>query len=118
MKVDQLEAFLRNSSCFAVLSEDQLDTLAGRAEIRSYKLGEVVVRQGDRGDRMYVVYSGKVRVLREEDGVETPLNSIFPGEHFGELALVHDRPRNATIRAAADSTLIATRLPISGCTAR
>ncbi|MFV2066768.1 MAG: ABC transporter transmembrane domain-containing protein, partial [Pirellulales bacterium] len=67
---------------------------------------EVVFRQGDPGDMMFVVYSGKVRVLRETDGGELPLNTLFAGEHFGELALVSHEPRNATIRAAADSTLV------------
>jgi CRP-like cAMP-binding protein len=107
MKVDQLEPFLRNCSCFAVLNDEQLKHIAEQAEFRHFKLGEVVFRQGDAGDKMYVVYSGKVRVLREDGDREIPLNTLFPGEHFGELALVHQAPRSATIRAAADSTLVA-----------
>ncbi len=107
MKVEQLDAFLRGASCFVVLSEAQLQRLRERVDIRSYKLGEVVFHQGDAGDRMYLVYSGKVRVLRAEDGGEVPLNTLYPGEHFGEMALVSGQARNATIRAAADSTLIA-----------
>jgi len=106
MNVDQLERFLRSCSCFALLTDDELDLVRDRAEIRNYKLGQVVFRQGDPGDKMYVVYSGKVRVLRDEDGEETPLNTLFAEEHFGELALVSREPRNATIRSAADSTLI------------
>lgn len=106
MKVEQLDAFLRGASCFVVLSEAQLQRLRERVDIRSYTLGEVVFHQGDAGDRMYLVYSGKVRVLRAEDGGEVPLNTLYPGEHFGEMALVSGQARNATIRAAADSTLI------------
>ncbi|MEX2285570.1 MAG: peptidase domain-containing ABC transporter [Planctomycetaceae bacterium] len=107
MKVDQLESFLRNCSCFAVLTEQQLEQIAEQAEFRHYKLGEVVFRQGDPGDKMYLVYSGKMRVLREDGNGEIPLNTLFPGDHFGELALVNRAPRSATIRAAADSTLVA-----------
>jgi ATP-binding cassette subfamily B protein len=106
MKVEQLDAFLRNASCFVVLADAQLQRLRDRVDIRSYKLGEVVFRQGDAADRMYLVYSGKVRVLRAEGEGEVPLNTLYPGEHFGEMALVSGQPRNATIRAAADSTLI------------
>ncbi len=106
MDIDQLERFLRNCSCFVVLSDDELGFVRDRCRARHYKLGEVVFRQGDPGDMMFVVYSGKVRVLREADGAELPLNTLFAGEHFGELALVSREPRSATIRAAADSTLV------------
>src|SRR5262245_24793639 len=106
MEVDRLEPFLQSASCFALLTEPQLQRLCEQVAIRSYKLGEVVFRQGETGDRMYLVYSGKVRVLREKNGEEVPLNTLYPGEHFGELALVSGQPRSATIRAAADSTLV------------
>lgn len=106
MNVDQLETCLRSCSCFSLLSDDELAIVRDQAEIRHYKLGQVVFRQGDAGDAMYVVYSGKVRVIRDENGEELPLNTLFAGDHFGEMALVSRGPRNATIRSAADSTLI------------
>ncbi len=106
MNVDQLESCLRNCSCFSLLSDEELAAVRDQADIRHYKLGQVVFRQGDQGDRMYVVYSGKVRVLHEENGDEIPLNTLFDGDHFGEMSLVSKAPRNATIRSAADSTLI------------
>lgn len=107
MQVEHLEAFLRGCSCFALLSDDELERLRARSRMRHYGLGEVVFRQGEPGDGMYVVYSGKVRVLREDDGRDVPLNTLYASEHFGELSLVNRQPRNATIRAAADSTLVA-----------
>ena len=110
MKADRLETFLRNCRCFAVLTDEQLEQIVSQAEFRQFKLGEVVFRQGDSGNAMYLVYSGKVRVLREENEREIPLNTLYPGEHFGELALVNREPRMATVRAAADSTLQPGRL--------
>src|SRR6267142_3611130 len=107
MNIDRFEPFLRGCSCFAVLTDAQLQILRDRAEVRHYNLGDLVFRQGDAGDGMYLVYSGKVRVLREENGTQVPLNILYPGEHFGELALMSRQPRNASTRAAADSTLIA-----------
>lgn len=106
MNVDQLESGLRKCSCFSLLADEELAAIREQAEIRHYKLGQVVFRQGEEGDAMYVVYSGKVRVLREEHGDELPLNTLFAGDHFGEMALVSREPRNATIRSAADSALI------------
>lgn len=107
MKIDQIEPFLRGCSCFAVLTESELATVREQAEVRHFKLGEVVFREGDPGDRMYLVYSGKVRVLRRQNGDEVPLNTLCAGEHFGEMALLGRKRRSATIRAADDSTLIA-----------
>ena len=107
MQAARLEKFLRNCSCFAVLTDEQLEQIVSHAQFRQFKLGEIVFRQGDTGDAMYLVYSGKVRILREENEREIPLNTLYPGEHFGELALVKREPRMATVRAAADSTLVA-----------
>ena len=106
MKIEQLDAFLKNASCFVVLDDAQLERLRDRVAMRSFKLGEVVFNQGDAADRMYLVYSGKMRVLQTSEAGEVPLNTLYPGEHFGELALVSGEPRSATIRAAADSTLV------------
>jgi PPM family protein phosphatase len=65
--------------------------------------GEVVVRQGDRGDTMYTVVQGKVAVMVDAREVAT----LGPGEHFGELALVDELPRSADIVAKAPSRLLA-----------
>ena len=47
---------------------------------------------------MYLVYSGKMRVLHQANGEEVPLTTLYPGEHFGELAFVSAQPRNASVR--------------------
>lgn len=61
---------------------------------------EVIFRQGDRGDRLYVIVSGEVEVLREEPGREpAPVARMGAGECFGEMALVSDQPRTATVRS-------------------
>jgi len=70
-----------------------------------YQDGQVVFRQGQLGDRMYVVATGSVQVYREDRGVETVLANIGPGETFGELALFDHHPRSASARAIGDTEL-------------
>lgn len=66
-----------------------------------FEAGDVVFRSGDVGDRMYVVVSGEVEVLRGEERVAI----LSEGEYFGDTAVISDEPRNATIRATKASTL-------------
>ena len=73
-----------------------------------YEPGQIVFREGDRGDWLYVVTEGEVEVLkRDAAGTATPLRTLGPGECFGEIALVSDRPRSATVRARCATNVLA-----------
>ena len=65
--------------------------------------GETLFRQGDHGDRFYIVESGEVEI--EIDG--RVANVLGPGDHFGEIALLRDIPRTATARARKETQLYA-----------
>jgi CRP-like cAMP-binding protein len=67
--------------------------------------GKVIFRQGDKGDVGYVVRSGKVRIFRESEGIETTLATLGVGELFGEMALLQDLPRSASAEAVGDVDL-------------
>jgi hypothetical protein len=74
----------------------------GVAQVR-FAPGEVVFRQGDRGDLVYTIVSGEVEAIREEpDGTERLLATMGPGEYFGEMALISEAPRTATVRAKTE----------------
>jgi len=73
---------------------------------KSYSDGEVITRQGDVGDCMYVVQQGKVQVLLEKDSVETPLRVATEGEFLGEMAIFDHEERSATLRALGDARLL------------
>jgi CRP-like cAMP-binding protein/flavin-dependent dehydrogenase len=66
---------------------------------RHYGDGEVICRQGEIGDRMYVIEAGQAVVSREQDGIEEIVGVLGPGEVFGEMSIVEREPRSATVRA-------------------
>ncbi|HEV7665587.1 MAG TPA: cyclic nucleotide-binding domain-containing protein, partial [Chloroflexota bacterium] len=88
---------------FAGLSSAELDLLLARLIPVSVAADQVVIQQGESGERFYVVRSGAVEV--ERDG--TVLARLGPGEAFGEIALLLDVPRTATVSAAEASELLA-----------
>lgn len=67
-----------------------------------YQDGEVILRQGEAGDRMYVVQAGQVEVLQEKEGKEIRLTLLGEGEIFGEMALFDREVRSATVRAVGE----------------
>jgi len=64
-----------------------------------FEPGEVVFRAGDISECAYFIRSGQVDILREEDRGEVVIATLSDGEYFGEMALLSDAPRNATVRA-------------------
>lgn len=76
-----------------------------RPTIEHYEDGEIIFRQGQLGDRMYIVLGGGVRIFREDRGHETVLANLGLGEAFGELALFDNHPRSASARATGPTEL-------------
>ena len=68
--------------------------------------GETIFRQGDAGDRMFVVVAGRIGLYLEGGGTEHKVASLGPGEFFGELSLLCGMPRSATARASEPSVLL------------
>jgi len=66
---------------------------------RDYEDGEIIVRQGDAGDNMFVIQEGQVEVFKETDGRETLLRIAREGEFMGEMAIFERVDRSATVRA-------------------
>lgn len=71
-----------------------------------YRNGETIVREGEPGDCMYVVQSGRVRVSVEKEGQEHLLRELGEGEFFGEMALFDREVRSATVRAAGEARVL------------
>lgn len=102
--------FLSSTDLFGNLGPRVVEDVLDRAEWVHLRGGEVLFRQGERGDAMYVVVSGRVAVVLERsDGGAEVVREMGSGENVGELSLLTDDPRSATIRAVRDSELL--RLP-------
>jgi len=73
---------------------------------REYANGEVIVRQGEAGDCMFVIQQGEVEAFAEADGTELRLRVMGPNEFFGEMALFEKEIRTATIRAVGPARVL------------
>src|SRR5262245_17040323 len=89
-------SLLRSSPIFAPLPGTTLEHLAARLVPLRLEPGTVIVREGDPGDRFYLIVEGTVAVSAEGSA----LSDLGPGDYFGEIALIRDMPRTATVTAS------------------
>ena len=107
MDTQDLSAFVRKLPLFSIFTDEELAGLTSSAELVSVSPGELIFDQGNPGDKFYLVYGGRVRILqRNEKGQEINLGVRTKGDHFGETALVADKPRDVAARAVEDTTLV------------
>jgi len=91
---------LRGVHILAELSEEQLEVLATYGEILPFTAGHRIVTQGERADAMYLLISGRVAAFAKgKDGNESHLRTTEAGGHFGEIGLLVDGIRTASVRA-------------------
>jgi CRP-like cAMP-binding protein len=75
-------------------------------KLKEYKKAEIVFKEGSSGNRMFIIYSGKIRLYTEAPGKEVTLAIIGPGDFFGEMALIDSSPRTATAVAEETAKLL------------
>lgn len=73
---------------------------------KDYIEGELICRQGEAGDQLYVIQAGRVKIFREEGGLEIPVGDLRTGDVFGEMAIFDRQPRSATVRAAGRARIL------------
>jgi len=98
---------LKSVPMFAAFAEDQLRTLVTLVTRRGAARGAVIMAEGDRVDSLYIVISGRLKVMMgEANGKEVILGIIGPGELFGEMGFIDDGPRSASVIAIEPCELL------------
>jgi len=101
---DKIKQRLKNSFMFQNLEDKEMDIVINAMKEVRAKEGDVIIKQGDKGDDLFVLESGECECYKlfEGDAAEKKLRDYTPGEAFGELALLYNAPRAASIRATED----------------
>ncbi len=97
---------LRSMPIFDELESHELDWLAANMSRETIEKGKVLFREGDPGDRFYIVESGELIISTKKDDDSLEISRCKSGEYLGEIALLQNTPRTATITAAEDSMLL------------
>jgi len=105
MAVDNVE-FLRKVPLFAELDDHTLKEIANAAVEQRWEAGQEIVRQGDTGVGAFIIRSGRVEITQERGGKAEKIREMGPGSIFGEMALLDEFPRSATIRALEPTTCL------------
>ena len=98
-------ARLRAVPLFANLSAESLASLSRQALIERFSAGECIVRQGDAGDKLYLIGKGQAEAILRGEGGERRLNTLNEGDFFGEMALLSGQQRVATVQAVTPMLL-------------
>ena len=97
---------LRQVPLLADLTEEDLERLYGMAEMVSIPAGQLVLQEGDPGDSLYVVLDGELEVTKRHGEQEVLLAVYKAGQFFGEMALLEQAPRSASVRTLRESRLL------------
>lgn len=105
-----VHAFIANNPLFYSLPNAVIQSIAEKLQIKHFSPGEPVFEEGSSGDSFYLIRKGSVRVTKQHSGEELVLSELGEGEGFGEMALLIDQARTATVKAISDvSALVLNR---------
>ena len=92
---------------FTQLNDRELDVVRSVSSEKSYPKNAVVLTEGEMGDSLYMIQSGKVKVfIGDEDGREIILKILGPGDFFGEMSMIDKQPRSASVTTIEASTFL------------
>ena len=97
---------LRATPFFSGLDSDELDAVARCIVPETHRKGDVIIRESQPGERLYLVRSGRVRVEKAQGGKQMKLAELGEGAAFGEMSLIDSVPTSATVTAVEDAELL------------
>ena len=98
---------LRRVPLFALLTESQAQQIADAVIKRRFKRGDRIVEQGLKSNALYIILSGRARVLASDTrGREVILATLQPGDYIGEMSLIDNEPHSATVRAEVQTDVL------------
>ena len=106
MSNSEYRSKIEGQPLFAEFTGEELDELLELTDPVQATDGEVIVKQDDRGDCMYILVDGEARITHRRAGRAIGLGIIRPGDFFGEIALVDYGPRSADVTAMGKCTLL------------
>jgi CRP/FNR family transcriptional regulator, cyclic AMP receptor protein len=110
MTVNERQHFLRHIPIFAGLDDTALSGIAGAIQEAVFQKGAIIVSEGEPGDRMFVVYSGRVEVVKHLAKPNQTLLAVFgPKDFMGEMSIIECVTRSASLRAIEETFLFALR---------
>jgi uncharacterized protein YhbP (UPF0306 family) len=96
----------RSFSVITDLPTRSADSIVASLQRREARAGDTIVRQGGPADKFFIIVDGEAEVVRDEDGEQRLVASLGPGQLFGEVAIMRDQPRGATVRATTDVKML------------
>jgi CRP/FNR family transcriptional regulator, cyclic AMP receptor protein len=98
---------IRRVPLFSMLTNEQAQTVADGVIKRRYRRGEIIVEQGRKSDALFILLSGRARVVTSDSrGREVILAVLEPGDYLGEMSLIDNEPHSATVRAEVQTDVL------------
>ena len=98
--------FLKKVPNFKTLTNQEIGSIAGVIEMEMYDKGNNIVREGERGDKFYIIQDGECNALKKADGEIVTIGTLQAGDFFGETAIITHEPRNATVQVTSDIAIV------------
>jgi CRP/FNR family cyclic AMP-dependent transcriptional regulator len=103
---------IRRVPLFAMLTAAQAESVADAVVKRRFKRGEVIVEQGKKSNTLFIILTGRVRVVTSDKrGREVILATLQPGDYIGEMSLIDNEPHSATCRAEVQTDMLVLGVP-------
>jgi CRP-like cAMP-binding protein len=110
-KVTVDQAFLKRHGLFAGLTEEDLKDLPVLFRVEHFQRGDRIITEGEHGGSLYVIYQGGVDILKQvvsrEGECQEKIAALHTGDTFGEMELIDQQPRSATVVAHANTVVLA-----------